>query len=124
MQLFKTAITEMKERGLNRGRPPGARGIFDRVSQLEKFSKGFSSGPTSSNANQKSNVEFGSSFSAGSFYPSCFLLGVESRMRQHECLFQSFSVLFSKFDEEGKIDEKFVRMDDPFGSSNEFSNDC
>lgn len=28
MQLFKTAITEMKERGLNRGRPPGARGIY------------------------------------------------------------------------------------------------
>lgn len=27
MQLFKTAITEMKERGLNRDRPPGPRNI-------------------------------------------------------------------------------------------------
>lgn len=41
--------------GLNR-EPPEARWIFERLSQLEKFSKGFPSGPANSNADQKSNV--------------------------------------------------------------------
>lgn len=123
MQLFKTAITEMKERGLNRDRPPGARGIFDRVSQLEKFSKGFSSGPTSSNANQKSNVEF---FFCWFFLSFVFLVGCRVAHALTRMFFPIFLRFVSKIwrREENGWKICMYGMNDPFDSSNEFNNDC
>lgn len=113
MQLFKTAITEMKERGLNRGRPPGARGIYSTGFPSWKNSlKAFLPGRRAAMQTKNQTWSLAVLFLLVLFILRVSSCWVQSRACANtNAFFPNLSpVSFPKFDGEGRIDEKFARI--------------